>query len=370
VAKKQTKPKAFLELGITSAIQTRLKRQINPFLNNRRQTLMSDSLREALESAFEADAQPETPAVTPEPETASETPTETRARDEQGKFAPKAQEVTEAAPAPAEPKPERRAPSSWKPAAQEAFLKADRGEPLTPEEVRILTAEAERRESDFHRGVESFKTHAQKAREFEQALAPYQQTIQQLGLSGPEAAARMLHVEQTLRYADPATKAQMLHKIAQDYGIDLGMVGNVQPQDPQTQYLMQQLNELRQTQQVWQNTIQEQERAKANHELSQFASSDKSHFEAVRNDMADLLESGKAQSLEQAYEMAIWMRPDVRQTLIEQQRIEAQRNYEEQQRAQRAKTAAVSVKGSSPSSGGSQPVSGDLRSILESQFAS
>jgi hypothetical protein len=85
--------------------------------------------------------------------------------------------------------------------------------------------------------------------------------------------------------------------------------------------------------------------------------------------MADLLETGKAQSLEQAYEMAIWMRPDVRQTLIEQQRIEAQKKYEEQQRATRAKTASVSVKGSSPSSGGSQPVSGSLRDIIAAQFA-
>jgi gas vesicle protein len=333
---------------------------------------MSDSLREALESAFEADANPEIPAVTPEPETASETPTEARARDEQGKFAPKEQEAREAAPTPepAEPKPERRAPSSWKPAAQEAFLKADRGEPLTPEEVRILTAEAERRESDFHKGVESFKTHAQKARAYEQAIAPYQQTLNQLGVDAPTAISKLLQADHTLRYADPVAKAQYFQSLAQQYGIDLGQVQNVQPQDPQTQYLMQQLNELRQTQQMWQNSIQEQERSKANHELESFATSDKAHFEAVRNDMADLLEAGKAQSLEQAYEMAIWMRPDVRQTLIEQQRIEAQRNYEQQQRTQRAKTASVSVKGSSPSSGGSQPPGGDLRAILESQFAS
>ena len=333
---------------------------------------MSDSLREALESAFEADAQPETPAVTPEPETASETPTEARPRDEQGKFAPKEQEARESAPVPepTEPKPERRAPSSWKPAAQEAFLKADRGEPLTPEEVRILTAEAERRESDFHKGVESFKTHAQKARAYEQAIAPYQQTLNQLGVDAPTAISKLLQADHTLRYADPVAKAQYFQSLAQQYGIDLGQVQNVQPQDPQTQYLMQQLNELRQTQQMWQNSIQEQERSKANHELESFATSDKAHFEAVRNDMADLLESGKAQSLEQAYEMAIWMRPDVRQTLIEQQRIEAQRNYEQQQRTQRAKTASVSVKGSSPSSGGSQPPGGDLRALLESQFAS
>ena len=217
--------------------------------------------------------------------------------------------------------------------------------------------------------MESFKTHAQKAKQFEQVIAPYQQTLQQLGMDAPTAISKLLQADHTLRYSDPIQKAQYFQNLAQQYGIDLGQIHNIPQQDPQTQYLMQQLNELRQTQQMWQNSIQEQERSKANHELEQFASSDKTHFEAVRGDMADLLESGKAQSLEQAYEMAIWMRPDVRQTLIEQQRIEAQRNYEQQQRAARAKTASVSVKGSSPSSGGSQPPSGDLRALLESQFA-
>jgi hypothetical protein len=326
---------------------------------------MSD-LREALESAFAADKE-QTEAVAPETTTeavqaAPEAPE--RARDEQGKFA-----AREEPQVPEELKPERRAPSSWKPDAQAAFLKADRGEQLTPEEIRILTAEAEKRENDYHKGIEGFKTHAQKARQFEQAIAPYQQTLQQLGVDAPTAISKLLQADHTLRYSDPVQKAQYFQNLAREYGIDLGQVQNIPQQDPQTQYLMQQLNELRQTQQMWQNSIQEQERSKANHELESFATSDKAHFEAVRNDMADLLESGKAQSLEQAYEMAIWMRPDVRQTLIEQQRIEAQKKYEEQQRVTRAKTASVSVKGSSPSSGGSQPVSGSLRDILAAQFA-
>jgi hypothetical protein len=326
---------------------------------------MSESLREQLEAAFEADDQKVTPEETSlVSEVAPDSEPIGRTRDEQGKFA--AREEPEV---PEELKPERRAPSSWKPDAQAAFLKADRGEPLTPQEIKILTAEAEKRENDYHKGIEGFKTHAQKARQFEQAVAPYQQTLQQLGMDAPTAINKLLEADHKLRYSDPIAKAQYFQNLAQQYGIDLGQVQNIPQQDPQTQYLMQQLNELRQTQQMWQNSIQEQERSKANHELEQFAGSDKTHFEAVRGDMADLLESGKAQSLEQAYEMAIWMRPDVRQTLIEQQRIEAQRNYEQQQRTQRAKTASVSVKGSSPSSGGSQPPSGDLRALLESQFA-
>jgi hypothetical protein len=325
---------------------------------------MSD-LREQLEAAFEAD-ETQTEAVAQEApteavETAPDAPE--RVRDEQGKFAREEPQVPE------ELKPERRAPSSWKPDAQAAFLKADRGEPLTPQEIKILTAEAEKRENDYHKGIEGFKTHAQKARQFEQAIAPYQQTLSQLGMDAPTAINKLLEADHKLRYSDPIAKAQYFQNLAQQYGIDLGQVQNIPQQDPQTQYLMQQLNELRQTQQMWQNSIQEQERSKANHELESFATSEKTHFEAVRGDMADLLESGKAQSLDQAYEMAIWMRPDVRQTLIEQQRIEAQKNYEQQQRTQRAKTASVSVKGSSPSSGGSQPPSGDLRALLESQFA-
>ena len=334
---------------------------------------MSDDLRSALEAAFEDKPEDTTPVetVSQQPDTELTNEPVERARDESGKFAAKEAQAPADEPAPQVPaEPEIKPPSSWKPEAKEAYIKAERGEPLTAQEIKLLTAEANRRENDYHKGLEGYKSHAQRAREFEQALQPYQQTIQQMGLDGPTAAARMLQVEHTLRYADPATKAQMLNKIAQDYGIDLGMAQQVPQQDPQTQYLMQQLNELRNTQQMWQNTIQQQEREKANYELTNFSSTgEKTHFEAVRNDMADLLESGKAQSLEQAYEMAIWMRPDVRQTLIEQQRIEAQKKYEEQQRATRAKTASVSVKGSSPSSSGSQPVSGSLRDILSAQFA-
>lgn len=335
---------------------------------------MSDDIRAALESAFKEKTEDTSPVetVSQEPDTqVTETQevSEPRARDEQGKFASKEPAPTE--PVPEIPtEPEIKPPSSWKKEAKDAFIKAERGEALTPQEIKVLTQEAQRRENDFFKGVEEFKTHAQRARAFDQALAPYQQTIQQMGLDAPTAAARMLQVEHMLRYGDPHTKAQMLQKIAHDYGIDMGQAQELPQQDPQTQYLMQQLNELRQTQQMWQNSIQQQEREKANYELERFSgAADKTHFEAVRNDMADLLESGKAQSLEQAYEMAIWMRPDIRQTLVEQQRIEAQKTFEEKQRLARAKTAAVSIKGSSPSSSGTQPVSGDLRSILESQFA-
>lgn len=324
---------------------------------------MSD-LRTALEEAFAEKAEESTevkPEATPEP---TQEQTE-QPRDEAGKFAKEVEPTEQTEPAP------RKAPSSWKPAAQEAFLKADRGEPLTPEEIKLLTAEAERRESDFHKGVSEFKSHSERAKAYDAAIAPYQAHLQRLGVDAPTAISALMRADTILRTSDPVTKAQYFSQLAREYGIDLNSVQEPPQLDPQTNYLMSELQQLRNQQQMWQNQMQQQEHARANSELTKFATADKAHFEAVRNDMADLLETGKAQSLEQAYDMAVWMRQDIRQSLLDQQRAEAQKKALEQAQAQKARTAAVSVKGSSPASSGVQPGNkGSLRDILSAQFDS
>ena len=338
---------------------------------------MSD-IRSALEEAFESGSetpeaevvereQPATDVVEHEPASGE---TQARARDEQGRFASKATEAPEPAPQVEQPAAPTRNPfSSWKPDAQQALMKAERGEALTPEELKLLRVEAERRESDFHRGVSEFKSHSERAKAYDQAIAPYQQHLQKLGVDAPTAINALMRADVTLRTSDPATKAQYFAQLAREYGIDLSQVQNQQPLDPQTQFLHQQLNELRQQQQLWQNQLQQQEQMRVQQELQQFATADRKHFDAVRNDMADLLETGKAKDLQEAYDMAVWMRPDVRQTLIEQQLADAQSKALAQAQAQRAKTAAVSVKGSSPIGAGGQPVNGSLRDIIAAQLA-
>lgn len=337
---------------------------------------MSD-LRSALESAFEKSESSEPVEVKSEPQVQDatipaekvEVKTETRSRDEAGKFKPVDKPIEKPAePAPVAEAPVRKAPSSWKPAAQEAFLKADRGESLTPEEVKMLTAEAERRESDFHKGVSEFKTHSDRARAYDQAIAPYQAHLQAMRVDAPTAISALLKADYTLRNSDPATKAQYFQNLAKEYGIDLSNQ-EVPNYSPQEQFLMQQMQELRQRQDSWQNSIAQQESERAQSALSQFTQAEKPHFEAVRNDMADLIQAGKAKTLEEAYDMAVWMRPDIRSTLIEQQRAEVQRKAEEHAHTLKAKAASVSVRGSSPSAGGVQPGNGSLRDIIAAQFA-
>ena len=93
------------------------------------------------------------------------------------------------------------------------------------------------------------------------------------------------------------------------------------------------------------------------------------HFNEVRDEMRLLLESGKAATLKDAYDTAVWMRGDIRQSLIDQQRAEAQKKATEQAQSARAKSAAVSVKGSSPVNAGLTPVKGSLRDTIEAAFA-
>jgi hypothetical protein len=320
---------------------------------------MSD-LRSALESAFEKHGE-DTPVETLPEKTdvvTTDKPelTYEKTRDETGKFAKKDEPLEQ----PTEEKPQRKAPSSWKPDAQTAWLKADRGEALTPDEVKILALEAERREGDFHKGVSEFKTHSERARQYDQVVAPYQATLKQLGIDAPTAISKLLQADHTLRTADPMTKAAYIRGLAQQYGVDLDQTPQA---DEYTQQMMFELQNLRNQQMMWQNNNHIAQQDEIGNTLIQF-SDGRPHFDVVRNDMADLIESGKAKTLEDAYEKALWLNPEVRKSLID---AETSKRMEDSQRAQKAKAAAVSVKGSSPSVVGSQQLKGSLRDVIAAQ---
>lgn len=312
-------------------------------------------LRSVLESAIDKQSEP-----TPEPQPVEEKPT--RARDEAGRFtaaelaqqaADKAAEI-EQAPV-IEPK---RAPSSWK---KDAAAEFDKLPPHVQDEVL-------RRETDFHKGIEGFKQHADLGRTIERTLQPYMQTIQQLGVTPDVAIGSLLKADAGLRHGTPEQKAMHLANLAQTYGIDIGQVAQVPQKDPYTFQLEQRLAQIQQQQEQFQQSQQEQQREALNSELQAFAATAE-HFEAVKEDMAALLQAGRATDLKDAYDKAVYANPQTRQALLEQQRSEALRQAQTQALNARAKAAAVSVKGSSPASGsGAAPT--NLRAALESAWNS
>lgn len=319
-----------------------------------------DDLRSSLESAFEA---AETPVETVEESTPE------RVRDDSGRFAKKeepqeevVEQVVEAKEAPIEPEtppePAKRPPSSWKKETQAEWEKL-------PSHVQD---DVLRREADFHRGIEQYKQHAQRAQVYEQAIAPYQQTLQQLGVAPEIAIGELFKADHLLRTSAPHEKAAYFAKLAQDYGVQLGDIQAPPPVDPAYQALLNEVRSLKQSESMREQQRQQYEQQQLNSQIAAF-SEGKEHFDVVREDMAALLQAGRAQDLEAAYDMAIWARPDLRSGLLQQQTRAAEEKARAAMQQQRAKTAAVSVKGSSPvSSSSANPT--DLRALLESQFNS
>jgi hypothetical protein len=359
----------------------------------------SDDLRSTLESAFAAEpatstATTTTTEQTPATEVAGETAEQTaeRARDEAGRFA-KAQEKKEGDKPEGDPKaapdvkPVKKLPNSWKREVAAVWSKVDTGEPLTAAEVDLLRDEAIRREGDFHTGIQQYKTGAEAAAKFEQAYKPYEATIRQLGVSPDVAAAHLFATDHKLRYASPQEKAGMVAQLIQSYGVDPNEVfksflpKQQEETDPKLQPVMDQINQLKQENQElrrqWQSqtqSSQERELAALNSEIATFrAQEGREHFEAVADDMVALLPlvrqakptASTQEVLQDAYDRAIWARPDLRATLLEQQRRDAEAKARTQMQNQRAQSAAVSVKGSSPVSGGAAAPNNTVREALE-----
>jgi len=236
------------------------------------------------------------------------------------------------------------APSSWtrETAGKWTDLPAD------------VKAEIHRRETDYHKGIEQYRQAATVAQEVQQVVAPFMQNFQAAGVHPMQAINHLLGVEHTLRNGSHEQKAQKLAEIARDYGIDLQGVAPLPQPDPQMVALMRQNQQLQQFQQS--TLMSEIEAFRANPANV--------HFEAVKDDMVALLQSGRVDSLQAAYDKAIWMRDDIRQTLVQQQRTEAQKQAAEQQRKARAQSAAGGVRGAANSKATALSPDASLRDTL------
>lgn len=281
----------------------------------------------------------------------------------------KAHEQEEKASDETEQQPKRKAPQSWKQDMKEHF---DTLDPSVQDEIL-------RREADYNKGIQRYAESAKYAETIKPAIDKWQPYLAQLDVPPAQAFDVLIQAEYNLRHGSPEQKTGAFLKLAHDYGIDLGQVaaiaqGQAQPQvDPninQAFKRVQQLEEYIRTQQFEKKQQLEQSQQKEQTELqSQIEkfSSDPNHphFEQVREDMAKLLQAGYAETLDDAYEKAIWARGDIRSTLLKDS--EAKRIQEKAKVAGKAKAKAVSVKGSP--SGAAVPVANaSIRDDLVAAF--
>lgn len=348
------------------------------------QTTLRDQLAAAIESSdSEANQNSEhepqhikAADVHVEPESQESTAVEDgRARDDKGRFAPK-----DAQQANAEKQPEisaeqqnqveePRRPTTWRKEYAPIWDKLNRGETLTPEESKKLAQYSIQRESEFAKGVSTYRAEAQNAKEIVDAVAPFQEMLSQHGIKPGEFIGNLARAHQTLTFGNPQQKLQAFAKLAQDYGVPLNAVVN--PAGAPVE-LMQQVSSLQQQLQQISSWREQQEQQTYQQMISQFYDADKyPHFEAVRPMMAQLLGSGLAQDLETAYQKAVWMNDDIRQQELARQAQTSNQAVEKSMQAAKAKARAVSPRSTTPTASVASAASPkDRRSMLEESFGS
>jgi hypothetical protein len=258
---------------------------------------------------------------------------------------------------PAEPPVWERPPASWKKDYHEAWTTAD------PK----LKEYAWKREEEMRAGVQPLLSKAQYADQMQQAIEPYMNNIRGLGIEAPQAVKALMEADNVLRHGSPQQKQQYFAQLAQQYGINMGDV-QIQPTDPNF-YAIQ--NELAQVRGEVLNWKQQQETAQNQallSEINQFQAKAE-YFEEARPTMIQLLNSGVAQDLQDAYDKAVRLDNDLftKHQQASQGAADAAKREASNKAAKAARAAAVSVKSSTPGAATSTKAQ-DRRSLLMEQF--
>jgi hypothetical protein len=289
-----------------------------------------------------------------EPPASSSSPDRLRGPD--GKFiektkaavAPKEAAPVETNPAPqtAEPQPTVSAPTSWA-ADKRALL--DKADPALREYIAL-------REKQQIEGVAKLKTEYEgklgTLAPIAEALRPVEARLKVNNIHPAQYVANLAAADEALR----TNPLQAIQEVARMYGIDLGQLqtGAQQAQayvDPNQAALYQRLGQVETFLQQQQRMQHEAEAAQLNSTIEAFKSDPKNvHFETVRPIMSRLLKAEQATSLQDAYEQAIKLHPEVYAQVTQAQRAaeEETRKQEAARRAAEAKRSAsvnVATKG-------------------------
>jgi len=193
-------------------------------------------------------------------------------------------------------------------------------------------------------------------------------TFQKNGLQPHEGIARMMAVNEMLE----ANPRAAIAEIAKAYGVNLqGETStDATPDNPRIAELEAQLSKISSHLTAQQRQQVNAENNALAREIADFAK-DKPHFESVRKVMAGLMSSGAAETMQDAYDKAIYADPTIRQSLQvdAQKATEDKRKADEAERISKAKKAAgVNVKSSPGQSNQARTLDDDLREIARKHY--
>ena len=266
---------------------------------------------------------------------------------------------------------------SWKPGAREHWAKL-------PGDVQ---QEVVRREAEVARSMQESARAREALSHVQQMIAPYAQNIAASGADAVTQIGNLLKADNILRHGSIAERAGLVADIIKQYGVNIEALDRVlagqQPSaDPNAQFADQMRRELdSRLQPVMQYFNQmrgarESQLARINSEAAtdvEAFGNEHEFFHDVRGDMADIMDMftrrGQAISLQDAYDRAIKINPQVSEIIAK--RAEAERASAAAQAAQRAKRAAASITSApAPAGAGPGPAGDDRRAQIEQAWDS
>lgn len=257
----------------------------------------------------------------------------------------------------------KRPPASWKKDYHEDWKAA-------PARIQEY---AYQREEQMKAGYEPLRAKAEYADQMQEVVQPFMQTISGLGIDAPRAVKALLEADHALRYSTPEQKLQLFNRLAQQYGVNLGQMEGLPQQtlaDPAVYALQNELNAVRGEVNTWKQQQEQAQNQTLLGEIGQF-SQKAEHFEEARPAMIQLLQSGMATDLQDAYEKAIRLDPNLFDAVQQSRQadVDANKRAAANKAAKSARAAAVSVKSSTPGAATTTKAQ-DRRSLLAEQFDS
>ena len=267
---------------------------------------------------------------------------------------------------PAETDQEGHAPQSWGVEEREYWAGLD------PK----VQAQIDKREKEIGHSLTTTGEARRFHEEFQQTVAPFEHFITAEGASPMQAVGGLLQTAATLQGGSPQQKAQRISELITHYGIDIrtldSLLAGESPESPENAQLGDMLdqrlapvNQFMQQQQFAQQQQYQAQQQSVNTELSTFMGAHE-FANDVQREMGDLMEMsgrrGESMSLDQAYERALSMRPDIQEVI--QQRIAAGNAQQGNQLVAKKAQAAVSVGQGKAGVEAPQKPGNDIRSHL------
>ncbi len=297
-------------------------------MDNGEQMSIEQSIMAAMDSAEDVPTQAETGTDTPTESESQQAPETTEPEPEQSEPAtsgdgePESQE--------AEPAPDMAPPEHWSSEEKEQFL-------AIPAEHREMVANTRK---SLEKGYQTkFDDLASLRKEHEQIVnlvQPFEAQMQANGLDRVGGIRAMVGMQQMLLQNPNQAIAQLVQQyggvnaaaivqgIAQTYGVVQSPTASEADEytDPQVQQLQSQMAQMQASAAQQQQFAQQQNQADASAQIQVFSGTKDDqgnlkfpHFDTVRAAMGDLITTGHAGGMEEAYEKAVWQNPDTRAIL-------------------------------------------------------